>query len=90
MTFYDYEEVGDFIDFSHPDLPIVYDSFGDSGTALETHVLAGVELPFGRNWAMIFEAKYSWAEAELGGGFAEMGSIELGGPSGYVGMAVRF
>lgn len=87
---YDYEESGDFIDFSHPDWPVVYDRYADSGAALETHALAGLELPFGRNWGMLFEVKYSWAEAELGGAFAEMGSIDLGGPSGYVGMSLRF
>lgn len=85
-----YEEVGDFVDFGDPELPIGFDRFRDSGTAFQAHALTGLELPFGRAWSMMFEGKYTWASAELRGDFSGLGEIELGGFSVSVGGSVRF
>lgn len=90
VVFWYYEEYGDFIDFTVDELPIFPGSFRDSGTAFEYHGLAGVELPLGRTTHLLFEARYSKADANLGGDFDGLGKIELGGPSLHGGLSFRF
>jgi hypothetical protein len=85
-----YEEFGDFIDFDDPQLPIYYDEFEDSGTALELHALAGVELPVARRFNLVFEGRYSWSDDKLDEDFAGFGDIRLDGPSFHFGGAFRF
>jgi hypothetical protein len=84
--FWDYREVGDFVDFSDPLLPIFFADFRDSGTTLETHALAGVELPLSRRSSLLFEGRYSWADDTVRG----LGRLELGGTWLYFGGSWRF
>ena len=81
---------GDFIDFDDPMQPIFYGDFQDSGTAFETHVLAGIELPAGRGFNILFEGRYAWVDDELSDDFAGLGKIELGGASFFGGFGWRF
>jgi hypothetical protein len=93
MVAWEYEEVGDFLDFSvTPDPEIFYDRFVDDGLALEAHVLAGVELPVGPSVNLLFETRYSLASDELGGDFSDLyeRDIDLGGYSAYGGISFRF
>lgn len=88
FQYWEYEEVGDFVDFT--DQSIFYDRFVDSGWAFEAHALAGLELPFGRTWSLMFEGRYSWSEATPGGPFEGLGDLDLGGFAAYVGASWRF
>lgn len=90
VTFWQYEEVGDFIDFADPQMAVFPGFFEDNGAAFETHVLAGFELPLNPSFNVLLEGRYSWADDELGGDFGGLGKIELGGPSVFVGGAWRF
>jgi hypothetical protein len=85
-----YEEIGDFIDFSVPELPIFPGRFEDSGAAFETHVLAGVELPLSPSFNLLLEGRYSWSEDTLGEDFSGFGDIDLGGVWINVGGSFRF
>ena len=87
---WEYEEFGDFVDFSDPDLPVVFDHFRDSGTTFQAHALTGFELPFGRAWSFVVEGKYTWASTDLRGDFAGLGEIDLGGFSISAGGSIRF
>jgi hypothetical protein len=90
FNFWRYEETGDFLDFT-ADPPLVFsDRFTDSGTAFEAHVLAGIELPMGPTWGLIFEGRHSWSEVTPSGDFAGLGKLDLGGTSAYVGAAFHF
>lgn len=78
---FEYSEFGDFIDFSDPDLPVIFGDYQDDGVAFQLHALAGVELPFGRVWSLVLEGRYSWAEKTLDQDFAGLGTLDLGGLS---------
>ena len=88
LTYWEYEEEGDFVDFTNDE--IFFDRFIDDGFAFETHALAGLELPFGRTWSLLLEGRYSWADDDLGGDFAGLGEIDLSGPSAYIGGSFHF
>ena len=85
-----YEEEGDFLDFSWDPPEIFYGGFRDDGFAFAAQALAGVELPLGPRWNALFEARYTWSEAELGGDFAGLGTLDLSGLAVYAGFGVRF
>jgi hypothetical protein len=88
VNLWEYEEVGDFIDFQTSDIYLA--RFKDSGAAWEAHALSGLELPVNPGFTVFFEGRYAWSEAELRGDFAGLGQIDLGGPSFYVGGSFRF
>ncbi len=91
LAFWEYEESGEFVDFSDPGLPIFAGSFRADGVALESHLLAGLELPLGPAWGLLFEGRYSWADDQLDNAdFPGFGRLDLGGPSIYVGASFRF
>jgi hypothetical protein len=85
-----YEEEGDFLDFTWDPPEIFYDDFRDDGFAFAAQALAGVELPLGPRWNALFEARYTWSEAELGGDFTGLGTLDLSGLAVYAGFGVRF
>ena len=87
---WNYEEVGDFIDFDAVPNEVFYGRFVEDGMTFETHVLAGIELPMSPAWSFLAEGRYSWANDSPDGDFAGLGSLELGGFYGYVGFAFRF
>lgn len=88
VNIWEYEEVGDFVDFTNDE--IFFDRFEDRGIAFQTHALAGVEIPFGRQWGAMFEVRRSWADDTPDGDFAGLGKLKLGGTSAYVGATARF
>jgi hypothetical protein len=72
-------EEGDFIDFSDPDLPVVYATYQSDDTTWELIGLAGLEFPLSFQWRFFAEGRYRWAEDELSGDFAGFGTIDLSG-----------
>jgi hypothetical protein len=91
VNFWEYDEVGDFVDDTDPLDPFVFsDHFAADGDAFQYGVLAGVELPVHPTFHAVFEGRYAWADDELSGDLAFLESIELGGLSMYVGASFRF
>lgn len=91
LVFYHYEEVGDFLDFTTPEVPVLFPaSYEDDGVVPEFHILGGLDVPVGPNWSFLIEGRYSWAEASLGQDFSGLGDMNLGGFSGFFGAAVHF
>jgi hypothetical protein len=90
LNFWEYEEVGDFIDFGLDPPEVFYSRYKDSGTAWEAHALAGFELPLSPGFNFLVEGRYSWSEDTLGGSLAGLGDIDLGGYSLSVGGSFRF
>lgn len=90
LNFWEYEEVGDFIDFQVEPAEVFYGRFKDSGTTWEAHALAGFELPLSPGFNFLVEGRYSWCEDTLGGSLAGLGDIDLGGASVSMGASFRF
>lgn len=92
FVFWDYEERGDFLDFSFNPPEIFGAQFSDDGVAPEVHGLAGVEIPMTPSTYLMFEGRYSFAEDTLGGDFSDLPErdITLGGLALYGGFSFRF
>ena len=90
VNFWEYEEIGDFLDFGFDPPLIVFGDFREDGEALTVHVLGGVELPVSPYFNVVLEARHSWSDDRLKGDFGGLGRIELGGTSAFVGAAFRF
>lgn len=93
FSYWEFEEVGDFVDDPGGPAPsVVFDQVKDSGTAFETHVLAGIEIPVSPAWSLNFEGRYSWSDDDPGGRLGEIypGEIDLGGVALFFGTSVRF
>jgi len=95
LFYWKYEEWGDFIDFLDPELPIIYDEFYSQGVAFGFHATGGVRFYLNRDFAIVAEGRYQWAEANMGDDFAptEPGlplRLDLSGATAYLGLHVRF
>jgi len=92
LNAWEYDEFGDFLDFSFDPPEIFFDHFSDDGVAFEAHALAGVEIPVGRWSNILFEGRYSKSEDDLGGDFNGLAEtdLDLSGTSFYVGYSYRF
>jgi len=92
LTFWEYKEYGDFLDFTFVPPEIILDYFVDDGVAFEAHVLAGVEFPVSRMTNLLLETRFSASDDELGGDFGGLPKtdLDLGGRSIYAGLSFRF
>lgn len=95
LFYYRYEEFGDFIDFWDPDLPIFYDEFRSDGVTFGFHATGGVRFYLNRDFALVAEGRYQWADTEMGGDFGAnepglVNRIDLSGVSVLFGLHVRF
>jgi hypothetical protein len=90
INFWEYEEIGDFIDFTVDPNEIFFDRFIEDGEALQVHVLAGLEIPVSPGFNLLLEGRHSWADDDLSGDFAGLGDIELGGTSVFIGGSFRW
>ncbi len=91
VVFYSYEARGDFIDFFDDELPIYADAFRAEGAALGAHIVAGLRVYINRDFAIVGEGRYQWAQARMGDDFAPSEyDIDLSGASFSVGLHVRF
>lgn len=90
VNFWEYEEIGYFIDFTDEPNEIFFDRFSEDGEALQVHVMAGLELPLSPGFNLTLEGRRSWADDNLAGAFAGLGDIELGGTSVFIGGSFRW
>jgi hypothetical protein len=97
FNFWEYEEVGDFVDDSDPFFPEIYfDRYKDSGAAFEVHALAGIELPVAPRFNVLIEGRRSWSEADPDESYAELflapesTDLDLDASSLYAGVSFRF
>lgn len=90
LSFWEYREVGDFVDESDPLLPVYFGEFHDSGQSLEGRLLAGIEFPITPAFNLTFEGRYSFGETELEGDLAGLGTIDRGGLWVFAGAGFRF
>jgi opacity protein-like surface antigen len=93
--YWKYEEFGDFIDFFDPDYTIYADHFRSDGWAFGAHVMGGVRVYVNRDFAIVGEGRYQWAEKDMGEDFAPnepglVNRIDLTGATFTVGVHIRF
>jgi hypothetical protein len=89
MTYWQYEEEGDFV---ASDTSIVYERYVESGLAFQWYAMIGIEFPVAPEWNITFEVRQTWAAATPGGDFTYLnpGSLDLGGTSVFLGGSLRF
>jgi hypothetical protein len=90
VNFWEYEESGEFLDFRFDPPEIFYDRFVDDGQAFQATAFLGLEFPISQRINLLLEGRYAWVTAELGGDFAGLGELDLGGVWGFVGASFRF
>jgi hypothetical protein len=100
-VFYQYEEFGDFVCFPPSsgecrfDFDVVPDHFVGDGTAFGVHAVGGLRVYLNRDFAIVGEGRYQWAEDDMGDDFAPnepglINRIDLTGWTFTVGVHVRF
>ena len=85
---YNFKQYGDFVDSQT--LNIFSAELQSGGYALSKHVVTGMDVSLTSLLMMNFEARYSWAEAELTGGFGGFLPINLSGLRLSGGVYFRF
>ena len=92
--YYEFEQVGEFIDFDFPEeLPIVRSQTFSGGWAWVGHAFGGLQWALSPQWVLMAEARYSLAETDLDrgpGGYQLFDPIDLSGFHGTVGFGIRF
>lgn len=83
-------ESGDFIDFTQPNRPIFGATLEATGTALGYYGLAGLEVPFSRNFSFFVEGRWHRVDDDLGDDFEGFGKLDLSGRSVTGGLAWTF
>ena len=88
MVAYDFQQVGEFVDFETAD---IFQDFlisnGKTGTA---HVLAGADLSLSPRFLLTAEGRYSVASAAMSDDFSGFNNMDLSGFQATAGFAVRF
>jgi outer membrane protein W len=88
VTWYRFRQWGEFVDFR--DLIIFADDLTSDGWAPTLQVLGGVEINLSRRLAVAVEARYHWADADLGPDFTGFDPIDLSGLQTTGGLLIRF
>ena len=90
LVIWRYREIGDFIDFFDPSLPIIADSFESNGAAPGFHVAGGLRVMMNEDIGIVGEGRYLYAkEKNMGEDFRDL-ELDLSGWSATIGMHVRF
>ncbi len=97
LLFWSYDERGYFI-YQNTDTGAYenqYADLRDDGSTFEAHVLAGIEVPMSPSWNLLFEGRYSWADAHVNNAYvaaSELASqnLKLDGAYGFIGASWHF
>jgi hypothetical protein len=85
---YEFQQSGDFVDFA--DMSVFTTTLRSSGTALNMHVVGGVDFQLYRSLFATVQARYTWADAEPGRDFVGCDPIDLSGFRFSVGASYVF
>ena len=89
VTFYNFDQVGDWVDFETSD--IFNTQFKSNGNGKQLHALAGIDLTITKNVFLTGESRYLWADAALDDTFFEgFNDVDLAGLQFSVGISARF
>jgi opacity protein-like surface antigen len=90
FIYWRYREVGDFVDFFDPTLPVIADSFESSGGTFGYHAAGGLRVSLNEDISIVGEGKYTWAkEKDMGEDFRHL-ELDLSGWTATIGVHVRF
>jgi hypothetical protein len=89
LVFYEYKEVGDFIDFQSDARPIYSDAFKSSSAAPGFHVAGGLRVPIGDDFSLVGQYRYQFAKHDMDEDFAGF-QIDLNGGMATFGLNIRF
>ncbi len=87
--YWQYEEFGDFIDFSQPGLPVVFDSFKSSGTTTGFVVNAGIRYRINEDFQVTADFRNFSGKQKMGGDFAP-NQIDVSGAALTLGLRLTF
>ena len=88
MTWYEFEQTGDFVDFET--LDIFFDRFSSDGVTGQAHGFAGVDVSVNKNFVLTAEGRYNWARGALSREFVDFDKMDLAGAQFTVGISARF
>jgi opacity protein-like surface antigen len=88
LTNYEFEQVGDFVDFA--DNSVFTESFRSSGWTPTGHVLGGADIQVYKRMFLSLEGRYTWAYATMDPDFIDFEPIDLGGFRFSAGIHVSF
>ncbi len=88
VTWYEFRQRGDFIDFNS--LDVFADKFDSRGLAPAAQGLGGMELAILPRFSLNLEARYTLARARLDRDFSGFDPIDLSGPSATLGIVARY
>ena len=89
VTFYRFEQEGDFVDYET--LDIFFDTFTMTGSTPTAHLYAGVDYSLFPNLLATLEGRYAWSKAvDMSGDFVGFEPMDLSGLQASVGFSVRF
>lgn len=87
LVWYDFTQVGDFVDFQT--LDVFPDHLQTEGTAAIVHASAGADLSLGSRVVLTGEGRYQYARDEVRGAFDGFGKIDLSGFQFILGLGIR-
>lgn len=87
---YAFEQTGDFVEQSDPDLPVFTDHFTSSGWAPQVHGFVGADVGLSTRAGLSIEARYTRASAEMDEDFVDFDDIDLSGLQTTLGVFWRF
>lgn len=95
ITWYTFEQHGDFVDFmtmDDPEGPVIFtDRFRTSRNGASAHALGGLEVSLTRRVVLRGEYRYNWGSAPVDSrAFDDFGPIDLSGHRATIGIATRF
>jgi hypothetical protein len=89
LTYYRFEQDGDWVDFET--LDIFTSQFTSKGDGLQLHALAGLEVSISRNFYLTGEGRYLWADAPIDElSFEGFDDVDLAGLQFTIGISARF
>ena len=88
LLWYQFEQIGDFVDSLDPDLAIVSARLVSDGWTVSSHVLVGVDIKLTHRLSLTTDVRYRWANATLSQDFIGFDPIDLTGLR--IGSGVQF
>ena len=79
MVWYQFRQIGDFVDALDPRLAVFSDTFTADGWTPSAHVLGGVDVKMYRRLYLTLDGRYIWAAGDLGTDFDNFDPIDLSG-----------